>query len=310
VEFGLEVANGKVVSGTIEQNGTASATTTAAGGSAAIRFLGSLSGAANLVVAKGTFTMKGMVTIPGAGTVPLDVSIPGGGTFSPSRATCRVVVGDLATGARAAQQAAGFSTTVDGDFVAVRKEGPVTEETRLVDQYVQVLTRILDLAADRPSAQQVVDLTVDIDELNAAIKAGIQCVGVPPAFQKGLADPVFGKAFRSLLQRVIDEPSDYAPEDLLRILASAIRAGAVGAAADDQAASQKLLTEYEATTIQKLNNLRNAALGAIKAKEPAFAADEIQRIWSIYVQAQQLGLSTLEKAAFDALEKLGEIKEV
>ena len=67
-------------------------------------------------------TVKGTASSV-AFTVPIKFTATDDAAFSPAYATCNQVSENLAVGARNVQQAAGFATTVNGPFVAIRTAG-------------------------------------------------------------------------------------------------------------------------------------------------------------------------------------------
>jgi hypothetical protein len=287
IVFDMTVEDANVTDGTlvyeIDEMGLSE---TAAG---QISFTGSMqmSGTAAVVEFAGTASMQGTITSGGI-DVPIEFSGPSAGKLSPTYVTCNEVSGDLATEAREAQEAAGFTTNVTGLFVALKTGGSGSSAEAIMAEYVSLTEAIVDLLGASPSPQQIVEMVKQSEALAAKIAGIAACGGsLPQGFQSGLSNNVIGSLFQDLLQKALDDPDAYTAQELLALLAAGIRMGAVGKSVPGSAPfkdfAKNLLVQFEATLDLKL--------------EAAAAAGDKQTILDILIGAQIYGLDDLADKA-------------
>jgi hypothetical protein len=249
-----------------------------------------LGGTGSRVTFSGPVHVSGTVTANGL-TVPVNFTAPAGGGFSPRSVTCTQVTGDLAVEGRQAQQAAGFATTVKAPFVAVRYAAAGGDEglpEQLAAEYEALLARIAEAAKGNPTAEEIRQLAADIEALDAAMLGAAACGDPPPGFEKGIvAQDTFLARLSDLLAAVVLNADAYTTQDVISLLATAIRIGAVGAAAPDQASSKALLESFADILNGKLDE--------------AIASANTDSIFDIYVWATQAGLTELAAEAWEAL---------
>ena len=294
IVFDMTVADGIVTDGTLEYALSESGLSATAVGQ--IDFTGTMqmSGTAAVVQFAGTANMHGTVS-SGGFDVPIDFSGPSAGKLSPSHVTCNQVTGDLATDAREAQEAAGFTTNVTGLFVAIRS-GSAADAEALYAEYSSLMDAVVDLLVVTPSPEQVLDMVMQY-EAYAAKVAGIGACGgsLPGGFESGLSDKALGFLFQDLLQKALDNADAYTAQELLSLLASGVRMGAVGNAVPGsgllQKAAKNLLVQFEATLESKLI--------------AAAAAGDKQTVLDILIGAQVLGLDALADKAQGLLAEAG-----
>jgi len=203
------------------------------------------------------------------------------------------VTGDLATEAREAQQAAGFTTNVTGLYVAIRTGGSPGNAETIAAEYASLTDAFLDATGGSPSPEQVAELVKQYEALAAKIAAIGACGGsLPQGFQSGLSDKVIAAFFQDLLQKALDNPDAYTAQQLMELLGSGIRMGAVGNAVPGTVAFQNvakdLLVQFEATLESKL--------------QAAAAAGDQQTVIDILIGAQTYGLDALQDNAELLLE--------
>jgi hypothetical protein len=134
-------------------------------------------------------------------------------------------------------------------------------------------------------------------EAYAAKVAGIGACGgkLPGGFESGLSDKALGFLFQDLLQKALDNPDAYTAQELLSLLASGLRMGAVGNKVPGsgllQSAAKNLLVQFEATLDLKL--------------QAAAAAGDTQTILDILIGAQIYGLDDLADKAQGLLAEGG-----
>jgi hypothetical protein len=285
VSFTLDVLEG-TVGGTMKMKGKGESKVPGGSAKLSINATLDLSGSPSKIQGSGTGHFSGTATAQGF-TVPVDISVPAGASFSPATATCTKVTGDLATEGRKVQESYGFNTNVTANFVAVRVAAK-GDAGDLMIEYKDTISAILDADDDGLTVEEVLDLIAQVEALNSKILGAAACGGVPPDFQKGLADPLFAAAFRTLLSSALKDADKYTAQQILSMLGTAFRAGVVGKSAPGQAASENLLVEFEVDLEGKLN--------------AAKAAGDTQTILDIYVGAQQAGLTSLAQKAKAALQ--------
>jgi hypothetical protein len=244
-EFELEVSpQGDVIDGSWSLTGAASATVPNASAFATFSGGGGLGGTAGRVAVEGSFTLAGTVTAEG---FSFDLSqlgaFPAAGGFSPASASCTQVDGDIATEARAAQEAAGFATSVTGPFVAVRmaKAGD-NLAPGFDDVYIELVEAMDALSAQAtPKVDAVVSLVEDIDAFVAQIAQAASCPGGPANLKKGKQPyTYFVEQLTKLLLKALDNHEAYSANDVNTMLAVAIHVGAMGKAAINANASGEL----------------------------------------------------------------------
>lgn len=247
---------------------------------------GSLGGTGAFVTVSGSLSMS--VDIPSLGISGFDLEIPASGGFQATTASCTVVWGDLADKAREIQQAAGFSTTVMGPFMATRTAAPGQEGVPSWEQsYVDLLDRMDALTkATDPTAAEVSSLVIDIEKFQANLIKGQSCPDLPSSFQKGKQPYTwFVEKYTEMLSKLLDDPSAYSGGDISEMLFAAIQLGAVGSAAPDEAAAAALEAKFKAVLDQKLD----ADLAAGDKKDALY----------IYLAASQAGYTDLAAKAHD-----------
>jgi hypothetical protein len=283
VVFDITVLDGKVTDGTmtIELPGTSESAT----GTANITLTGTLkmSGTAAIVEFSGPVTMKGTAT-SGGFSVPIDFTGISDGALSPTWVTCNVVSGDLATQARDMQEAAGFTSSVAGPFVAVRSGG---EE--LAQEYAALVAAIADLLVVKPTPEQVLELAQQAEALVKKRAALGACGSLPPDYVPGVPEFVIGDLFQELLQKALSDPDAYTAQELLSLLGSGIRVRAVGNSVPGEGPYQ----DFAKSLLVQFENALEAKLDA------AAAAGDWETVQDIWTAAQQLGLAALADKAKD-----------
>lgn len=293
VEFHVAVDQGQVASGTLAMEGVGKSKVPGGTGKLNISAILDLSGTASDITAEGTMDYNGTVTVSGFGTVPVSGSVGGStGTFSPQFVSCNKVTGDLATGARKIQEAAGFNTTVTAKFVAVRS-GPSPAAQGLVEDYKAMVQSVLDLLTGGPVEIAVLlDVAHQIDALNAAF-LGLGGCDVPPAgFTKGLQDTLLTALFQDLLSEQVLPGDAYTAQELMAFLGVGVHVGAVGNAVPGNLGqtAKNLLIQFEAALDLKLSQ--------------AIADGDVPTITDILIGAQQFGLGSLADKAQGALAEV------
>jgi hypothetical protein len=292
IVFDMTVEDANVTDGTlVYEIAEMGLSETAAG---QIDFTGSMqmSGTAAVVEFSGTATMQGTITSGGI-DVPIEFSGPTAGKLTPGYVTCNQVTGDLATDAREAQQAAGFTTNVTGLYVAIRTGGSSGNAETIAAEYASLTNALFDATGGSPSPEQVAELVKQYEALAAKIAGIAACGGsLPKGFQSGLSDKVIAAFFQDLLQKALDNPDAYTAQQLMELLGSGIRMGAVGNAVPGTIAFQNvakdLLVQFEATLESKL--------------QAAAAAGDQQTVIDIMVGAQTYGLDALQDKAEQLFE--------
>lgn len=283
VSFILTVSNGNVADGLMIVNSSNTGS-----GNAQITLKGSLelSGSAAFVEFSGPVTLVGTVTASGY-TAPINFTGISDGTMSPFFSTCNMVTGDLATQARNIQESLGYATGVTGLFAAFRTGGSAGTANEVVDEYDALAAAMEDLVKINPSPEQVLEMTELYEALGAKIAAIGACFELPPGFQSGLSNMATGSLFQALLQKALNDPDAYTVQELLSLLASGLRMGAVGSAIPGsggyQDTAESLMVQFEATLEAKL--------------DAAAAAGDLQAVQDIWIAASQLGLKALAAKA-------------
>lgn len=167
--FEVEIgADGSVIAGTWAlSEGHLTSDVGAGTGDFTLSGSGPLEGTEYELVLTGEILLDGTVTTQGA-TYPVSLSVVASGGFSASAASCAYVTGDIAMGMRAAQESAGFTTSMTGPFVAplISGDGEISEFEAQVDDYFDIWSTAIyyqqkftpPVAADAPTVAAVVDL--------------------------------------------------------------------------------------------------------------------------------------------------------
>lgn len=249
--------------------------------------MGNLSGVGALVKIDGTLNVT--VNIPSLGIGDVSVGgVPADGQFYPTTASCTFVQGDMATEGRAAQQAAGFATSVKAPFTATRTAGPGQNGNESWDEaYVKLVEQMTTLmGTPKPKVKDVLDLVDKIGQFQANLVAASTCSDAPKNLQKGKQPYTwFVQKFTEMMQKILSDPSGYTGSDISEMLMAAVQIGAVGSAAPDDTASIDLEIKFLQVLGQKLDAdiANNDKLDALM----------------IYIAAKQAGFGELAAKAHD-----------
>lgn len=289
IGFKLVVSGGQVTTGTLTMTGQGSSVETSVGGSAILNvsLTAELSGSADNVAVTGTATFTGTAQAQGF-EVPIDFSGPVSGSFQPEWATCTQVGGDFGTQAEEAAAAYGLNVQAEGLFVAKRVADGFEDDPKkyIPPDYTKLVDDMQKAAAGDITAAELKKLVQRIEEVNAEIVGAALCDQVPAGFEEGLVkDDFFYDQFKAIFDKILSAPGKFSVYDLADFLTTAIRVGAVGAAAPDQAYSDATLQKFEQAFVDRLATLN--------ANTPAGA----DAILAIYVAAKQAGLTDLANAA-------------
>jgi hypothetical protein len=255
-------------------------------GSGVITGGGSLGGNSEFVTASGTYNVT--ISIPSIGVSGFPFEYPAMGGFQATTASCTTIYGDLATQARQAQQAAGFSTTVMGPFTAVRVAGPGEQGVQGWEQnWIQLIDKMDAMIANpKPTAQEIYELVIEIELFQANLVKAQSCPDIPKGFKKGKQSyTYFVEKYTEMLNKLLSSPGDYSGGDISVMLFAAVQLGAVGSAAPDEQAAKELEAKFKDVLGQKLD--ADIAAGD--------KADAVQ----IYLAASQAGYKDLAAKAHD-----------
>lgn len=284
IRFDLDVSKGSAA-GELRWRGTVR-TQIPGGGSGTTNFTGDLqlSGSASVVAFEGPVRYSGVARASGL-SIPFNGTAPAEGEFSPDHASCTRVTGDMAVGARQRHEAAGLASSMKVEFVALSATGPATGD--LLREYELL---VLDLAAaedTKLTPQKILKLVQRVEALNSQIAGAAACAGPPEGFVNGMSDPIFAALFEALVRQSLEQADAFSAQELLSVLGTGIRAGAIGASSPTPDASATLLDEVETVLDAKLDDAIDAA--------------DNRSIVDIYVGATQAGLNELADKAQGAL---------
>jgi hypothetical protein len=285
INFRMLVSSGQVASGTIAMIGS-SHSVALEGGSADIAFAadGTLSGPATRVLITAEAVFSGIARVEGY-EVPIDISMPFGGSFSPSWATCTEVGGDLATEGRDIAAAQGLQLDAEAIFLAMRVSDAGAEDPDhyIPKDYADLVDDLIAAQSGDVPTSDLVDLIRRVEELNAQIIGAAACGETPAGFEEGLVkDDFFLQQLKAIYDKILKSPGDYSTHEQIFLLMSAVRVGVIGASAPDQGFSDSALLLFE------------AALSDALAATPD---GEQKTIVDIYIAAKQVGLTDLAAAA-------------
>jgi hypothetical protein len=284
IKFSFEVQVGPdsaVVGGTWTMTGEVAAAAPGTEGVMSLGGSGTIGGTGARLSIAGSITFSGTITVQGS-PFPVEFTTEAAGGFSPSTATCSIVTGDIATEGRAAQQAAGFATTVTGPFTAYRigKPGdagiPGFEE-----QYVELVAKAEALLAQHPPpAAEVVALAAQAENFFFNVFNYGACPGASTNLLPGKQPyTFFVKTIGALLLAALADPAAYSVDDLHVLALAALRIGVIGSAAPDP--------ELAAQVSQVLFDALSAHLSG------AVAANNKTDCVIIYLAAEALGFTQL-----------------
>ncbi|MCL5883168.1 MAG: hypothetical protein M1539_04240 [Actinobacteria bacterium] len=241
---------------------------------------GNLGGNSAFVTASGSYSIT--VSIPGLGIGGYPVESPASGGFQATTANCTVIYGDLATGARKAQQAAGFSTSVMGPFTATRIAAPGQQGVQSWNEnYVALIDKMngmLDNIYPKLNVKEVLQLVNEIEQFQANLIKAQTCPDLPKNFKKDKQPyTYFVEKFTEMLNKILDNPSGYSGSDICDLLWAAHQLGVLGSAAPDEQAAQELLTKFEQVLNNKIDedikagNKSDAEVICVNLKQGSFA---------------------------------------
>lgn len=288
--FTLKVSDGQVVGGVMKISGAARSRVPG-GGRANLKVAGGLGlgGTAGRVTVSGPLSFSGTASAQGF-TVPVEVTFPASGGFSPVTASCAQATGDLATETRQVHGQFGFASTVQAKFVAVRVAD--ADVADVVGEYKDLVEDIHDALAQAkggspPTVQQLRQLASRVAALHNAFAGLKGCGDTPEGFEKGVADPFFSDLFRALCVLLLERADQLTVSQLISLAYLAYETGAMGASSADPQAGQDLEDEVALALNAKLD----------------FAVEDgdTEAILSIYSAAQQLGLDDVAAKAKSAL---------
>jgi len=292
ITFTLQVRGGEVTGGVLKMSGSARSRV-AGGGRANLDVSGGLSlgGTARRVTVSGMLSFSGTASAQGF-EVPVDITVPATGSFSPVTASCSQVTGDLATETRAVQRQYGFSTTVRALFVAVREAGAdasdvVEEYAALVEDIHEAIAQAKGASGTPPTVEQLRELASRAAALQNAIATLKVCGDAPEGFEKGLASPFFSDLFRQLVLMLLERADQLTVTQLIALAYLAYEIGAVGTPSPDPQAAQDAEDELVLALNAKLDF--------------AIEDGDTDAILSIYTAAQQLAIEDLAAKAKSAL---------
>ncbi len=274
---------GKVVAGEMEVD--ILFTTAIADLTGTARYTGTLlmSGTASQLLASGTLHID-LETTDGDITIPLSREEETAWEFSPNSATCSQVRGELFAGGREVQEAAGFTTSIESKFRALPDLSDELE-AKLADLDAKVSAAL----AGEVTAEIVLDLVREAEAIRAEIAHLSKCKQkVPKGFKPGgSGDAWLEGILTTLLSKALETPGAYDAHELVSLLNSGVRGGAVGASSSDPEAAAQLLSDFD--------DALSGALGA------AINAGDAAAIKDIYIAAVQYGLTDLAAEAKAAL---------
>jgi hypothetical protein len=284
IKFSFEVqvgADGAVVGGTWTMTGEVAAAAPGVEGVMSLGGSGTIGGTGARLVIAGSTTFSGTITVQGS-PYPVNFSAEAAGGFSPTTATCSFVTGDIATEGRAAQQAAGFATTVTGPFTAYRIGKPGDAGVPgFEEQYVELVGKAEALLAQHPPpAGEVVALAEQAEMFYHNVFNYGSCPGGSTNLLPGKQPyTYFVKTIGALLLAALADPAAYSVDDLDALALAALRIGVIGAAAPDP--------ELAAQVSQALFDALSAHLSG------AVAANNKTDCVIIYLAAEALGFTQL-----------------
>lgn len=288
VEFDLNVGSGEVLAGTLTASGEGTGIEAGAGASATLSFsmTATLSGPADDVAYSGPSTFKG-TGAAGGFEVPIEFSGTVMGSIQPQWATCTQVGGDLAAQAEQALGATGVAVDAAGVFLATRIETLEADPgTYIPSDYTALVDDMQQAAEGDVTPEQLKELVVRIEVLNANIAGVSLCGDVPAGFEEGLVkDDFFYEQFTAIFAKILANPDAFSVYDLADFLTVAARVGAVGPSAPDPGGAGVLLAQFEQVLGSKLAVLNKDVPGSASV------------IVAIYVAAEQAGLTDLAAAA-------------
>lgn len=292
ITFTLKVNDGEVSGGVLKMSGSGRSRVPG-GGRANLKVSGGLSlgGTAGRVTVSGQLSFSGTATAQGF-TVPVDITFPASGGFSPVTASCAQATGDLATETRDAHRQFGFSTTVQAKFVAVRvadaDAADVVEEYKdLVEDIHEAIAQAKGAGGTPPTVDQLTELASRVAGLHNAIVGLKGCGDTPEGFEKGLASPFFSDLFRQLCLLLLERADQLTVTQLITLAYLAHETGAMGKTSPDVQAGQDTEDEFALALNAKLDF--------------AIEDGDTDAILSILTAAQQLGLDDLAAKAKSAL---------
>jgi hypothetical protein len=234
--FEVEVApDGSVAGGTWTMTGEVAAATPGAEGVLSLGGSGTFGGTGARLAIAGSITFAGSITVQGT-AYPINFTADAAGGFSPSTATCTFVTGDIATEGRAAQEAAGFATSVTGPFTAYRIGNPgAAAVPGFEEQYVELVGKADALLAQSPPpAAEVVALVQQAESFYHNVFNYSSCPGGNANLLPGKQPyTYFVKTIGALLLAALTDPTAYSVDDLSALAFAALRIGVVGSAAPD-----------------------------------------------------------------------------
>lgn len=247
---------------------------------------GSLAGTGDFITATGMYHIS--VSIPSLGVSDFPLDFPASGGFQATTASCNTVYGDLASQARQAQQAAGFSTSVMGPFTAVKIASPGEQGVQSWEQnYVALLDKMDALIKNpKPTPKEVFELVGEVEKFQANLIEAQPCSDLPASFKKGKQPYTwFVEKYTEMLNKLLANPADYSGADISEMLFAALQLGAVGSAAPDEQAAKELEAKFKDVLGQKL--------------DADIAAGDKGDAKLIYLAASQAGYKELATKAHD-----------
>lgn len=241
-----------------------------------------LGGTASKLTMSGSLHMAGTVTAQGI-KVPISSDIPASGSFTPDAVSCSLVTGDMATEGRAAQQAAGFSTSVTAKFVLKRSANKPTKAdiqqaaNELANGYQDALAA---LAKANQGPVTVAELQAALNAIEAIVagSVGTDACGSSALLDGLRADTELHDQFAAAVERLINA-GGASPDDLIDAMRMAAQLGLLSETAAGDAANDLLAA---------LGVELNTQLSAAKAKGDSAAIAKLE------VAAVQFGIAVVE----------------
>jgi hypothetical protein len=249
------------------------------------RYTGTLlmSGTASRLLAAGTLHID-QTTSDGEITIPIARDQDTAWEFSPNSATCSQVRGELFEGGREIQEAAGFQTTISSKFRALPD---FSDE--LKGRLEALDAKVHAALVGEVTPEAMLDLVREVEAIRAEVALLEDCKKkLPKGFKPGGSEDAWLEGILiTLLSKALETPGAYDAHELVSLLNSGVRGGAVGASSSDPEAAGQLLNDFD--------DALSVALGA------AIAASDAAAIQDIYVAALQYGLTDLAAEAKAAL---------
>jgi len=236
---------------TTSEDGTSTATSTAD-----IPVVGPLS-APSWVVARGDVAFH-VEFPPSLSVPPLDETVPGLAYLSPVTAGCNVIAGDAAVPARAAQAAAGLSTTVTATWTAEREGGRPRFDDAAVERALgRAVTALQRYLAQPKNNVRLADAAFAVEAVSDGVQSAAACRHAIPGMALGLlGNPTMRSLLKRFFAAALANHLSFDPGTLAHVLDLAVELG-------DEAQAQPLELAVEDLIARPPYSTDRAALQSI-----------------------------------------------